>query len=95
MFARLRDAATERVAIVIDGRPFEAARGDSVAAALLANGFTAFRTTDPVATRRGACCMRGACFDCLVTVDDRASVQACMVTVEEGMRIRTQNAGGA
>ena len=93
MFARLPDAATERVAIVIDGRPFEAARGDSVAAALLANGFIAFRTTEPAATRRGPYCMMGVCFDCLVTVDDRANVQACMVSVEEGMRIRTQHAG--
>ena len=90
MFARLPDAATARVTIVIDGRPCEVWRGDSVAAALLAHGCAAFRITEVAARPRGPYCMMGACFDCLVTVDERANVQACMVQVEEGMRVRTR-----
>lgn len=90
MFARLPDATIERVAIVIDGRSFDASRGDSVAAALLALGCTAFRSTDVAARPRGPYCMMGVCFDCLVTIDGRANVQACMVQVEAGMRIDTQ-----
>ena len=94
MFARLPDAATQRVTIVVDGRPCDASRGDSVAAALLAQGRTAFRSTEVAGRPRGPYCMIGACFDCLVTIDGRANTQACMVQVEEGMRIDTQPAGG-
>ena len=90
MFARLPDAATARVTIVVDGRPVEASRGDSVAAALLGNGGSAFRSTEVTASPRGPYCMMGVCFDCLVTIDGRANVQACMVQVEEGMRVDTQ-----
>jgi predicted molibdopterin-dependent oxidoreductase YjgC len=93
MFARLPDAATHRITIVVDGRPFEASRGDTVAAALLAQGRTAFRSTEVAARPRGPYCMMGVCFDCLVTIDGRANLQACMVQVEEGMRVDTQLAG--
>ena len=36
-------------------------------------------------------CLMGVCFDCLVEVDGRPNVQACMVTVREGMRVRLQH----
>ena len=89
MFARLPDVDVTRVGIVIDGVAFDAARGDSVAAALLACGRAAFRTTAISGAARGPYCMIGACFDCLVTIDGHANRQACMVRVEEGMRIET------
>ena len=57
------------VAITIDGAPFDARAGDTVAAALLAAGRRAFRTTPVSGAPRGPFCMMGACFDCLV--DDR------------------------
>jgi predicted molibdopterin-dependent oxidoreductase YjgC len=93
MFARLPDVAIERVTIVVDGRPVQAAQGDSVAAALVAQGRTAFRSTEVAGRPRGPYCMMGVCFDCLVTIDDRANRQACMVQVAEGMRVQTQLAG--
>jgi predicted molibdopterin-dependent oxidoreductase YjgC len=93
MFARLPDAATQRITIVVDGRPFEASRGDTVAAALLAHGRIAFRSTEVAGRPRGPYCMMGVCFDCLVTIDGRANLQACMVQAEEGMRVDTQLTG--
>jgi len=30
------------------------------------------------------------CFDCLMTIDGRRNVQACLVPVAEGMRVETQ-----
>jgi NADH dehydrogenase/NADH:ubiquinone oxidoreductase subunit G len=34
--------------------------------------------------------MMGVCFECLVQVDDQASVQSCLVPVRAGMRVRRQ-----
>ena len=93
MFARLPDAATEPIAIVVDGLASEASLGDTVAAALLAQGRIAFRSTEVAGRPRGPYCMMGVCFDCLVTIDGRMNLQACMVQVEEGMRVDTQLAG--
>jgi predicted molibdopterin-dependent oxidoreductase YjgC len=38
--------------------------------------------------------MMGVCFDCLMEIDGRPNRQACMVQVEEGMRIRRQQGVG-
>ena len=96
MFRRLPDAdlaPAMTVPIVIDGRPFAARAGDTVAAALLAAGRATFRTTPVAGAPRGPYCLMGTCFDCLVTIDDVADRQACAVAVAPGMRIDTR--GGA
>src|SRR4051812_10917086 len=88
MWTRLPDDTAVAVEISIDGAPFSAREGDSVAAALLAAGVTAFRSTFSGAPR-GPLCMMGACFECLVTVDGHPRQQACMVVVRPGMAIDT------
>lgn len=75
--------------IVVDDQPLMAIEGDSVAAALLASGRLAFRTSPIEGAPRGPYCMMGACFECLVTIDGRENRQACMITVAEGMRVET------
>lgn len=90
MFARLPDASTASVRVVIDGRPFEAASNDTVAAALLASGHASFRVSALSGAGRGPYCMMGVCFECLVTIDGQANRQACMVRVEQDMRIETR-----
>jgi predicted molibdopterin-dependent oxidoreductase YjgC len=87
MRTRLPDDAAP-VAVTIDGAPFVARDGDTVAAALLAAGVTAFRTTSRGAPR-APLCMMGACFECLVTIDGMPRRQACMVQVAAGMCIET------
>ena len=89
MFARLPDVAAAEVAVTIDGTPFAACAGDTVAAALLVSGRLAFRTTPVAGAARGPYCMMGVCFDCLVTIDGRPNQQACMIAVAPGMRIET------
>ena len=90
MFARLPDVSAKDVSIVIDGVPFTARAGDSVAAALLVSGRLACRTTPVTGAARGPFCMMGACFDCLVTIDERSNQQGCLIAVVPGMRIATQ-----
>lgn len=90
MFRRLPDASATPVHISIEGEPFEAREGDTVAAALLAAGRDYCRTTSISGTLRAPFCMMGVCFDCLVSIDGVANQQGCVVRVREGMRVEIQ-----
>ncbi|MER2535880.1 MAG: (2Fe-2S)-binding protein [Rhizobiaceae bacterium] len=89
MFERLEESGAE-IAFTFDGRPCTGRAGDSVAAALIANGVKVFRTTPVGGAERSAFCMIGACFDCLVVIDGRASRQACLIPLQEGMAVERQ-----
>ncbi|WP_137045311.1 (2Fe-2S)-binding protein [Pseudolabrys sp. FHR47] len=91
MFKRLPDTQGAAVAVTIDGEPFDAREGDSVAAALLAAGRSHCRETPVSGAMRAPYCMMGVCFDCLVTVDGIGNRQGCLIRVEHGMRIETQH----
>jgi hypothetical protein len=74
------------------GRPIGGREGDSIAAALLAAGIRATRTSAISGMSRGPYCMIGACFECLALVDGKPGVQTCMMAVREGMRVEPQDA---
>ncbi len=95
MFARLPDVRGDTVAVTIDGVPFAARVGDTVAAALLASGGLSCRTTPVSGAPRAPFCMMGVCFDCLVIIDGRANQQGCMIDVAAGMRIESQHGARA
>ena len=90
MFKRLPEAENAVVVVTIDGEPFNAREGDTVAAALLSAGHTHCRETSISGARREPYCMMGVCFDCLVTVDGVGNRQGCLVRVQDGMRIEIQ-----
>jgi predicted molibdopterin-dependent oxidoreductase YjgC len=81
-----KDAAVSKFNIEVDGRPVAVDSGQTIAAALLKAGISAFRRT-PTGARRGIFCGMGVCFDCLVTVDGLADQRACITPVRPGMRI--------
>ena len=60
-----------------------------MAAALLAGGVSSWRVTRSGGRRRGLFCGTGACFDCLVDVNDDRCVRACLIPVHDGDRVRT------
>lgn len=76
-----------------DGRDLRFQPGQSVGAALVAAGVRSWRTTRRMSRPRGIFCGVGVCFDCLLTVDGRPNVRACLVTVREGMDVRSQDGG--
>ena len=90
MFRRLSQPEFRTVSLSVDGRPVAARPGDSVAAALLAAGILGCRTTPVSGAPRAPYCMMGVCFDCLAEVDGVASVQTCLTTVRDGMRVARQ-----
>jgi predicted molibdopterin-dependent oxidoreductase YjgC len=80
--------------ITIDGRTVAALPGQSVAAALWSAGIISWRNTRNEARPRGVFCGIGVCFDCLVTVNGRPNVRACLAEARPGDAITTQEGSG-
>jgi predicted molibdopterin-dependent oxidoreductase YjgC len=82
------------VLVYMDGREVQAFEGDSVLGLLWANGEHDLHRTARTREARGFFCGIGVCFDCLVTIDGKRNVRACLERVKQGMRIsRQQDAG--
>ncbi len=83
------------VRITFEGETIEAYEGESIAAALLAAGHRAWRTTGVRGEPRGLFCNMGICYECLVQVDQQPNVRACQTPVAEGQRIKRQQDTGS
>ncbi len=83
----LRDrAASDSFEFTFDGQTISALAGESIAAALSADHRLALRHTRN-GQPRGLHCGMGACFDCIVTVDGRAGVRACLAKAAPGLNV--------
>ncbi len=80
-----------RIAFSWDGVAVPAIEGESIAAALTAAGVATFRALrlEP----RGLHCGMGACRDCVVTVDGRIGVRACMEKARDGAVVMPSTPG--
>lgn len=76
--------------IYLDDFPIPARAGETVAACLLRAGTDHFRTTPVSGAPRLPYCMIGHCFECLVEIDGAGNQQACLIIVDDGMRVRRQ-----
>lgn len=75
--------------ITVDGRALPAEPGQTIAAVLLTGGIAAWRRTRFGDAPRGLFCGIGVCFDCLVMVNDRRSVRACLIEAQPGDVVST------
>lgn len=78
-------------AFSMDGTEVVAFPGETIAAALLAAGVRTLRITEKNEARRGIFCGMGICFDCLVTVDGKPHLRACLTRAEAGANVVTQD----
>lgn len=76
------------IQISVNGEDILAIEGETVAAALAADGRVAYGEGQD-AGMRGPFCGMGVCHDCLVAIDGGPSCRACMTKVCANMRIRT------
>jgi predicted molibdopterin-dependent oxidoreductase YjgC len=76
------------IELTVDGAAVRAPAGQSIAAALLAAGRPALRTS-PGGAPRGIYCGIGICQECRVHVAGRGIVRACLTPVEAGMNVTT------
>jgi predicted molibdopterin-dependent oxidoreductase YjgC len=94
LFIRLPDdSQDDTVSFSFNGEPLTAAKGMSVAAALLANGKHVFRHTPVSGAPRAPYCMMGVCFECLLEIDGVQNRQSCMTSVAQGMHVHSQDGG--
>ena len=89
MFEPLGPVA-DPMTIFFDDRPIPARPGETIAACLLRAGAEYFRTTPISGSPRLPYCMIGHCFECLVEVDGIGNRQACLILVQQGLRVRRQ-----
>ncbi|ATU95332.1 (2Fe-2S)-binding protein [Phyllobacterium zundukense] len=89
MLSRLREIE-QPISFTFDGVQMQAERGDMLATALLAAGVDYVRRSVVSDAPRAPYCLMGVCFECLVTVDGVQNRQACLVEVEEGMTVLSQ-----
>lgn len=78
--------ASEPVSLVWRGRPLEARQGETIAAALFANGERVFGHHPRDGAPQGLFCANGQCAQCLVIAEGRP-VKACVTRVKDGMSV--------
>ncbi|MCC6313515.1 MAG: (2Fe-2S)-binding protein [Thermomicrobiales bacterium] len=84
----------ETLSFTFDGRACSGYAGETLAAALFANGARIFRTMPRTGRPRGGFCFAGRCSDCQVRVDGVPNVMACVTPLRDGMRVETQHGVG-
>ena len=83
MITGLRNSAI----FFFENNEIHAIAGQTVGSALLENNVRVLRRTRFEGAPRGMFCGIGVCFDCVVTINGVANQRACLVEVEEGMRV--------
>lgn len=73
----------------VDGEPVAIADGDSLAACLMRSGRIAFRRSLK-GQLRGVYCGIGVCNECLVTLDGRPNIRACVTDARPGAIVETE-----
>ena len=87
--ARNLPNSDDEVLFSFENQQVKARLGQSVAAALLANGIRTLRI-DEAGNPKGILCGIGYCFECRCVIDDEPDRRACMVEAKPGMRVRRQ-----
>ena len=77
-----------------DGRVVPFIEGQSVGAALWADGVRAWRSTRIEGRPRGLFCGIGVCFDCLIEIDGQGDQRACVTPARDGLTVRSQEGAG-
>ncbi len=82
------------VRFLFEGREMEGYEGETIAAALVANGVDVFRHTDKLGRPRGFFCAVGKCSSCLMVVDGQPNTMVCMEPLRAGVRVERQKGRG-
>ena len=91
MLKRLWTSQGKAVKFWFEEKSILAQEGESVAAALLAEGVVHLRTNLVSGEGRAPYCWMGVCFECLLEIDGQPNQQSCLIPVKEGMCVRRQS----
>ncbi len=84
----------KEIYFMFDGQKVKAYEGETIAAALHANGIIKYNTSSKLQRPRGLFCAVGHCSSCLMTVDGVPNVRICVTDVQDGMTVQSQNPRG-
>ena len=90
MFRPLHEVPAARCRIELDGQVVDAPRGANLAAWLLTREMGPYRAATVGGAPRAPYCLMGVCFECLVEIDGVRDRRACLIPIEDGMRVRRQ-----
>ena len=80
---------SNEISFHFNGEKFTGAAGQSVAAALIANGQRELRKTRFGEEPRSIFCGIGICFDCVVTINGVANQRACLIEISNDMNVES------
>ena len=81
------------IPFTFNGIELKGQEGDTIAAALIANGVKYFRITKKNKEKRGLFCGIGQCTACCVIVDGVPNIKSCITKLEASQNIKTQGQG--
>jgi sarcosine oxidase subunit alpha len=84
----------ELITFFFEGRELSAYSGETIAAALHANGIKVLRYSAKGRRPQGLFCAIGKCSSCLMEVDGKPNVRTCITPVRAGMIVRRQHGRG-
>src|SRR3569623_1793669 len=82
----------EPCVVDFEGAPLRAFTGESVAVALYAAGIRTLGRSTKYHRPRGAFCFEGHCASCLMRIDGKPNVRACLAPARADLRCARQNA---
>lgn len=85
---RIGSARTRKVSFRFDGEMLSAREGETLAAALYAQGRRTLRISRDDGGPRGAFCFMGICQECVVSIDGKLT-EACRTQVQEGLVVES------
>lgn len=77
----------KKVSFTFNNKIIESYEGETIAAALLANGIRTLRYHEETGSPRGIYCNIGHCYECRVTVDGENGVRSCLTLVNDGSHV--------
>jgi aerobic-type carbon monoxide dehydrogenase small subunit (CoxS/CutS family) len=77
------------ISFFFNGEKFNGTKGQSIAAALIANEQRELRRTRFGEEPRSIFCGIGICFDCVVTIDGIANQRACLIEISSDMKVES------
>ena len=80
---------SNEISFHFNGAKITGAEGQSVAAALIANGERELRRTRFGEEPRSIFCGIGICFDCVVTINGVANQRACLIEISNDMKVES------
>jgi len=83
----------KQIKFYYNGKELIGYEGETIAAALYADGIFKFSESKKLNRPRGIFCAIGHCSSCLMTVDGVPNVRTCITLLKDGMKVESQNIG--